>query len=102
MASIGKTNWLPVLRETDFGLLFDGGDLGEILMPNRYVPHEWELGDIIEVFLMLDSEDRLTATTEKPIAQVDEFALLKVVAVTGIGAFLDWGLPKDLLVPFRE
>ena len=102
MASIGKLNWLPVLRETDFGLILDGGDLGEILMPNRYVTDEWETGDVVEVFLMLDSEDRLTATTEKPLAMVDEFALLKVVAVTNVGAFLDWGLPKDLLVPFRE
>ncbi|MBC8207453.1 MAG: GntR family transcriptional regulator [Kiritimatiellales bacterium] len=102
MASIGKLNWLPVLRSTDFGLLLDGGDLGEILMPNRYVTDEWKPGDVVEVFLMLDSEDRLTATTEKPLAMVDEFALLRVVAVTGIGAFLDWGLPKDLLVPFRE
>ncbi len=102
MASIGKVNWLPVLRKTDCGLLFDGGDLGEILMPNRYVSNDWKEGDVVEVFLMLDSEDRLTATTEKPIAQVDEFALLRVVAVTGIGAFLDWGLPKDLFVPFRE
>ena len=102
MASIGKTNWLPVLRECDFGVLFDGGDLGEILMPSRYVFNDWEPGEIVEVFLMLDSEDRLTATTEKPVAMVDEFALLRVVSVTNIGAFLDWGLPKDLFVPFRE
>ncbi len=102
MASIGKINWLPVLRQTDFGLILDGGDLGEILMPNRYVSGDWKEGDVAEVFLMLDSEDRLTATTEKPVAQVDSFALLRVVSATGIGAFLDWGLPKDLLVPFRE
>jgi predicted RNA-binding protein (virulence factor B family) len=102
MALIGKTNWLPVLRSADIGLILDGGDLGEILMPNRYVSMDWKEGEPIEVFLMLDSEDRLTATTEKPLAMVGEFALLRVVAVTGIGAFLDWGLPKDLLVPFRE
>lgn len=102
MALIGKLNWLSVVRETDCGLLFDGGDLGEILMPRRYVSNAWKPGDVVEVFLMLDSEDRLTATTEKPIAQVDEFACLRVVSVTGIGAFLDWGLPKDLFVPFRE
>lgn len=102
MALVGKTNWLPVVRETDCGVLFDGGDLGEILMPRRYVSKDWNPGEVVEVFLMLDSEDRLTATTEKPLAQVDEFALLRVVAVTGIGAFLDWGLPKDLFVPFRE
>lgn len=102
MALIGKTNWLSVVRETDCGVLFDGGDLGEILMPNRYVSKDWNPGDVVEIFLMLDSEDRLTATTEKPAAEVDEFALLRVVSVTGIGAFLDWGLPKDLFVPFRE
>jgi uncharacterized protein len=102
MASIGKVNWLPVLRETDSGLIFDGGDLGEILMPTRYVSQGWKEGDIVELFLMLDSEDRLTAITEKPLAMVDEFAFLDVVSVTGIGAFLDWGLPKDLFVPFRE
>lgn len=102
MAEIGKLNWLPVLRSTDFGLILDGGDLGEILMPHRYVSADSNPGDIVEVFLMLDSEDRLTAITDRPLAMVDEFALLRVVAVTGIGAFLDWGLPKDLFVPFRE
>ena len=102
MASIGKINRLPVLRSTDFGLILDGGDLGEILMPNRYVSKDWKTGDVIEIFLMRDSEDRLLAITERPVAMVDEFACLRVVAVTGIGAFLDWGLPKDLLVPFRE
>lgn len=95
-------NRLPVLRQTDCGVIFDADDLGEVLMPWRYASRGWSDGELIEVFLMLDSEDRLTATTEKPLAQVDEFALLRVVAVTGIGAFLDWGLPKDLLVPFRE
>lgn len=102
MAEIGKLNWLPIIRSVDFGLILDGGDLGEILMPNRYIPNEWKAGEVLECFLMLDSEDRLTATTLKPLAMVDEFACLKVVSVTGIGAFLDWGLPKDLFVPFRE
>jgi predicted RNA-binding protein (virulence factor B family) len=102
MASIGKVNSLPMIRRTDCGVVFDGGDLGEILMPKRYISEDWNEGDRIELFLMLDSEDRLTAVTDMPIACVDEFALLKVVAVTDIGAFLDWGLPKDLLVPFRE
>ncbi|MCC7300828.1 MAG: GntR family transcriptional regulator [Verrucomicrobia bacterium] len=102
MAEIGKTNWLPVLRATDCGLMLDGGNLGEILMPNRYVSKDWKVGDVVEVFLMSDSEDRLTATTLKPVAQVGEFACLRVASVTGIGAFLDWGLPKDLFVPFRE
>ena len=102
MASIGKINSLPMLRKTSCGVLFDGGELGEILMPNRYVSADWQEGDVIELFVMLDSEDRLTAITGRPIACVDEFALLKVVAVTEIGAFLDWGLTKDLFVPFRQ
>lgn len=102
MAEIGKTNKMAILRETDFGLFLDGGDLGDILMPWRYASRDWNVGDVVEVFIMLDSEDRLTATTLKPLAQVGEFASLRVASATGIGAFLDWGLPKDLLVPFRE
>jgi predicted RNA-binding protein (virulence factor B family) len=102
MAEIGKMNTLPVLRSSDFGLFLDGGDLGDILLPKRYVSADLKPGDSTEVFVMLDSEDRLTATTLKPYAMVDEFAHLRVVSVTGIGAFLDWGMPKDLLVPFRE
>lgn len=102
MAEIGKMNGLPVLRACDHGLVLDGGELGEILMPNRYIPNDWHAGDILDIFLMLDSEDRLTATSLTPKAMVDEFACLQVVAATNIGAFLDWGLPKDLFVPFRE
>ncbi len=102
MAEIGKTNRLPVLRTTDCGVMLDGDTLGEILVPNRYVSKNWNPGDVVEVFLMLDSEERLTATTVKPLAQVGEFAALRVASVTRIGAFLDWGLPKDLFVPFRE
>ncbi len=102
MVEIGKMNTLQVLRSTDFGLFLDGGKLGDVLLPNRYVSNPWKPGDSVEAFIMLDSEDRLTATTQKPYAMVDEFANLRVVSVTGIGAFLDWGMPKDLLVPFRE
>lgn len=102
MADIGKMNTLQVLRSSDFGLFLDGGELGDILLPKRYVADGLKLGDTVEVFIMLDSEDRLTATTLKPFAMVDEFACLRVASVTGVGAFLDWGLPKDLLVPFRE
>jgi len=102
MAEIGKINHLEVLKELDFGIYLDGGDLGEILMPKRYVPEGTMLGDFIESFIYLDSEDRLIATTEKPLATVEEFALLEVVSVTPVGAFLGWGLPKDLFVPFRE
>jgi len=102
MVQIGKMNTLQVLRSTGFGLFLDGGELGDVLLPKRYVPSGWKAGDSVEVFIMLDSEDRLIATTQKPYALADEFANLRVVSVTGIGAFLDWGLPKDLLVPFRE
>jgi predicted RNA-binding protein (virulence factor B family) len=102
MPEIGKLNTLTVIRPSDFGLFLDGGELGEILLPKRYARKAWGAGDCIEVFLMLDSEDRLTATTDKPYAMVDEFACLRVVSTTPVGAFLDWGLPKDLLVPFRE
>ena len=102
MAEIGKLNQLEVVKEVDFGIYLDGGDLGEILMPKRYVPEGTQPEDIIEAFIYLDSEDRLIATTEKPLAMVEEFALLEVVSVTPVGAFLNWGLPKDLFVPFRE
>jgi len=102
MAEIGKINHLEVVKEVDFGIYLDGGDLGEILMPKRYVPEGTMPGDMLETFIYLDSEDRLVATTEKPLAMVEEFALLEVVSVTPVGAFLNWGLPKDLFVPFRE
>lgn len=102
MVEIGKMNTVQVLRSSGFGLFLDGGELGDVLLPKRYVSKDWKPGDSIEVFIMLDSEDRLTATTLKPYAMVDEFANLRVVSVTGIGAFLDWGMPKDLLAPFRE
>lgn len=102
MAEIGKINHLEVVKEVDFGIYLDGGDLGEILMPKRYVPEGTMPGDHLDAFIYLDSEDRLVATTEKPLAMVEEFALLEVVSVTPVGAFLNWGLPKDLFVPFRE
>ena len=102
MAEIGKINHMYVVKEVDFGIYLDGGDLGEILMPKRYVPDGTQPEDMIDAFIYLDSEDRLVATTEKPLAMVDDFALLEVVAVTQVGAFLNWGLPKDLFVPFRE
>ena len=102
MTEIGKINHLEVVKEVDFGIYLDGGDLGEILMPKRYVPEGTMPGDTLETFIYLDSEDRLVATTEKPLAMVEEFALLTVVSVTPVGAFLNWGLPKDLFVPFRE
>lgn len=102
MALIGKTNTLTVVKELSFGMYLDGGEHGEILIPTRYIPKNTKVGDAIEVFVYLDSDDRLIATTEKPYAMVDDFALLRVASVNAIGAFLDWGLPKDLLVPFSE
>ncbi|MBN2685902.1 MAG: GntR family transcriptional regulator [Pontiellaceae bacterium] len=102
MIAVGKINKLAISRSTDFGLMLDDGEGGEILLPRRYVPAEWSIVDKLEVFVYLDSEDRLTATTQRPKAVVGEFALLKVKDASRIGAFMDWGLPKDLLVPFRE
>lgn len=102
MISIGKFNALSVTKQVDFGIYLNGGEDGEILMPKRYVPSNVNIGDIIQAFIYRDSEDKLIATTETPFVQVDEFAYLEVVAVNNIGAFLDWGLPKNLLVPFRE
>jgi hypothetical protein len=102
MTQIGKYNRLRVVRETPNGLYLDGDELGEILMPQKFVNDEIRTTGEAEVFVYNDSEDRLVATTEKPRAKVGEFACLSVNSVTRIGAFLDWGLPKDLLVPFSE
>lgn len=102
MANIGKLNTLTVLREAEQGLYLDGEDLGDILIPKRYVPEDTKVDDQIEVFIYTDSEDRLIATTEQPYAMVGEFASMKVVHVNNYGAFMDWGLMKDLFVPFRE
>ncbi len=102
MVEIGKFNSLRVVKELNFGVYLDGGESGEILLPKRYVPENCSQGDIVEVFVYKDSEDRIIATTEKPYVVVGDYALLKVVSVNEVGAFLDWGLMKDLLVPFRE
>ena len=103
MALLGKRNLLAVIREASPGLYLDGGALGEILLPGRYIPKNLTQGQRLDVFVYRDSEDRLVATTETPNAQVGEFAYLKVLNVhPQVGAFLDWGLAKDLLVPFRE
>lgn len=99
---IGKVNKMRVVKELDFGIYLDGDEFGEILMPLRYVPKNAAPDDVIDCFIYLDSEDRYIATTETPKAMVGEFACLKVAEVNNIGAFLDWGLPKDLLVPFSE
>lgn len=102
MIKIGKNNILKVVKRVDFGLYLDGGEFGEILMPQKYVAEGTEIGDEVEVFIYCDSEDRLVATTERPFVYVGEFGLLKAVSVSGIGAFMEWGVMKDLLVPFRE
>ncbi len=102
MIKIGDYNTLKVVKEVDFGIYLDGGEEGEILMPSKYVPEGTKPDDEIEVFIYSDSEDRLIATSETPFAKVNEFAFLKVKAVNKFGAFLDWGILKDLLVPFRE
>ncbi|MBC2605592.1 CvfB family protein [Pelagicoccus albus] len=103
MAELGKRNTLSILNESPHGLYLDGGELGDILLPNAYVPKGVTPNSKIPVFIYLDSEDRLVATTETPLAEVDQFAALKVLEVHDkMGAFLDWGLSKDLLLPFRE
>jgi uncharacterized protein len=102
MALIGKFNKLKVVKEFDFGLYLDGAELGEILLPRRYVPEGCKIGDEVDVFIYFDSNDRIISTTEIPLAQVGEFAFLHVKTVDEFGAFLEWGLMKDLLVPFRE
>ncbi len=103
MVTLGKRNLLPIVRDVPPGLILDGGEHGDILLPGRYIRPGLVVGQLVDVFVYLDSEDRLVATTEKPLAMVDEVATLKVVSVNRqIGAFLDWGLSKDLLLPFRE
>lgn len=99
---LGKFNQLEVVKEVDFGVYLDGGDDGEILLPSRYVPEECRPGDVLNVFIYLDNEERLIATTLTPLVQVGEFAFLEVAWVNQFGAFLNWGLMKDLFVPFRE
>ena len=103
MADIGRYNTLEVIELSDHGLYMDGGPYGKILMPRRYLLPEMTIGSQVEVFVYSDSEDRLVATTEKPFAQVGEFAYLEVVSINpNVGAFLNWGLGKDLLLPYRE
>ena len=99
---LGKYNQLEVVKTVDFGVYLNGGDDGEILLPSRYVPEGCKPGDVLNVFIYLDNEERLIATTLQPYVQVGEFACLEVAWVNEYGAFLDWGLMKDLFVPFRE
>lgn len=99
---LGKYNQLEVVKEVDFGMYLDGDEDGEILLPKRYVPEGCKPGDVLNVFIYLDMDERLVATTLDPYVQVGEFACLEVAWVNQFGAFLDWGLMKDLFVPFRE
>ena len=103
MIELGKNQDLTVRRIVDFGAYLGKEEDGvDVLLPARYLPENTKVGDVINVFVYKDSEDRPIATTEKPFARVGEFAFLSVSAVNDIGAFMDWGLPKDLLVPFSE
>lgn len=102
MVELGRFNKLEVIQIVDFGLYLDGGDNTKILLPNRYIIGAPHIGDKIDVFIYRDSEQRLIATTAQPYLQVNEFGFLTVAQVTKVGAFLDWGLMKHLLVPFRE
>lgn len=107
MARIGEIVNLNVIKVVEFGFYLDAGELGKVLLPRNLLlrtsaPRDLSLGDSVKVFLYLDSEDRPVATTQMPKAVIGEFAYLKVVEVTAVGAFLDWGLDKDVLVPFAE
>ena len=102
MVTVGTLNTLKVVKQVEFGVYLDGQDLDTILLPKRYVPDNCELGDMVEVFLYFDSEDMIIATTETPKVHVGYCEMLKVVDINHAGAFMDWGLPKDLLVPYNE
>jgi len=99
---IGRLNKLKIVKDLDFGVYLDGGNNQEILLPARYVPQNVKPGDEVEVFIYHDNEGRLIATTIHPLAMVGEFKFMEVKSVNQTGAFLEWGLMKDLLVPFRE
>ncbi len=102
MIKIGNYNTLRIGRFVDFGAYLTDDDNHEVLLPARYVPNDAAVGDEIEVFVYNDSEDRPVAVTDRPFATVGEFAFLQVAEVNRFGAFLDWGVPKHLLVPFAE
>ena len=102
MIKLGDYNTLRVVKRVDFGFYLDGGDEGEILLPKRYVPKGLNIGDDITVFIYLDQDEKLVATTQEPLAKVGEFAWLECAWTNEYGAFLNWGLMKDLFCPFRE
>lgn len=102
MIKVGQYNTLRVIKEVPFGVYLDGDDWGEILLPRKVVPEGTQIGDLVEVFIYFDSEDKIIATTLRPRVKVGGCAFLKVIDVNSVGAFLDWGLDKDLLVPKPE
>ncbi|MEH6473315.1 MAG: S1-like domain-containing RNA-binding protein [Halopseudomonas sp.] len=102
VVAIGQQNTLRVIRQREVGVFLDGGVFGSILLPQRYVAEGCQEGDLVDVFVYLDSEDQMIATTEQPDLMVGQFGCLKVAELSPVGAFLDWGLPKDLLLPFSE
>ena len=102
MIKIGQHNTLTVIKKVPFGIYLDGGKWGEILVPTKVVPKNIHVNDSLEVFIYFDSEDKIIATTLHPYAKVGACAFLKVIDVNQVGAFLDWGLDKDLLVPKPE
>ena len=102
MVELGKKANLEILKLTDFGYYLDGQNFGEILMPKRYITSDMKIGGMVDVFVFLDGEERIVATTETPYAEAGGFARMKVNKVERVGAFLDWGVSKELLVPFSE
>ena len=102
MINIGQFNTLTITRFTDHGAYVDGGEVGEILVPKAYVTKSMRPGDTLDLFVYLDQSERLVATTEQPLATVGDFAYLEVAWVNEHGAFLNWGVMKDLFVPFRQ
>lgn len=102
MITIGKINKLNVVKKQGADLYLDSGTSGKVLLADKKLTANYQVGDTLEVFVYVDNEGHLAATTQTPLAQVDDIAWLKVVSLNYVGAFLDWGLPKDLLVPFSE
>ncbi|MCF1191561.1 S1-like domain-containing RNA-binding protein [Mangrovimonas sp. AS39] len=102
MIHLGEFNTLTILRDTEPGLFLGDQEDNEVLLPNRYVPQSFEIGDEIEVFVYLDNEERIVATTDKPYIIKNQFGLLRCNQVNQYGAFLDWGLVKELFCPFKE
>ena len=102
MLNIGKINKLNVVKKQGADVYLDNGTSGKVLLADKKMSATCQVGDTLEVFVYVDSEGHLAATTKIPFAQVDDIAWLKVVSLNYVGAFLDWGLPKDLLVPFSE